>query len=256
MQENSNNSIIYNRQNAATLRVYNRNLEKKIKLELAKNSVAQNIMRHITENTDFEIQNEILTFQDLIYVFTRCKQEVINIHHNSKIHEHQDFDKIIEKLFRIYYFSKIRKQIEDTIRKCDICVRIKHNRHKFYELFKNSSTSDRAWKSIILNFIVKLSKFKERVIKTIYDFILIIVDQLIKFNYFLSYKKASIAKDLVYTFFKTIIANHELLNEIISNRDKFFISKFWKLLMNQLKIYHKLLTAYYFQTNKQTERMN
>ena len=150
----------------------------------------------------------------------------------------------------------MKKRIEKTIRKCDICARTKHDRHKFYELLKSLSTSNRAWKSIALNFIIKLSKFKKRVIKTIYDFILIIVNRLIKYNYFLSYKKTSIAKDLIYTFFKTIIANHELLNKIISNRNKLFTSKFWKSLMNQLKIHHKLLTIYHFQTNEQTKRMN
>ena len=88
LQENSDDSIIYNRQNAITLRVHNKDLEKKIKLKFTKNSIVQNIMRHITENTDFEIQNEILTFQDLIYIFTKCRQEMINIYHVSKIHEH------------------------------------------------------------------------------------------------------------------------------------------------------------------------
>ena len=67
---------------------------------------------------------------------------MINIYHTSKIHEHQEFDKIIERIFKIYYFSKIKKQIEEAIRKCDICVKIKHNQHKFYKLLKNSSTSD------------------------------------------------------------------------------------------------------------------
>ena len=39
LQKNQDDSIIYNKQNAVTLRVYNRNLEKKIKQELAKNLV-------------------------------------------------------------------------------------------------------------------------------------------------------------------------------------------------------------------------
>ena len=55
MQENSNDFIIYNRQNAATLRVYNKNLEKKIKQELAKNIVVQNIIQNIVDNEDFDI---------------------------------------------------------------------------------------------------------------------------------------------------------------------------------------------------------
>jgi len=87
-----------------------------------KNSVAQNIIENIADNMNFEITNEILTFQDLIYVSTRCRQEIINDYYESMIHEHQNSNKIIEKISRIYYFSKIRKQVEDIIRKCDICI--------------------------------------------------------------------------------------------------------------------------------------
>ena len=157
---------------------------------------------------------------------------MINIYHDLKIHEHQDFDKIIERIFRIYYFLKLRKQIKNMIRKCDVYVKVKHDWHKSYKLLKSFNTLNRAWKSITLNFIIKLSKFKKRVIEVIYDSILIIINRLIKYEYFLSYKKATFAKDLIYIFFKTIVVNHELLNEIISNKDKLFISKFWKSLMN------------------------
>ena len=163
LQENSDDSIVYNRQNAATLRINNKDLEKRVKLKLAKNSVAQDIIKNIENNVNFEIINEILTFQDLIYVSTRCKQKMINDHHKSMIHEHQDLNKIIERISRIYYFSKMRKQIEDIIRKCNVCIHMKHNQHKLYELLKSFSTSDHAWKSIALNFIVKLFKSKERV---------------------------------------------------------------------------------------------
>ncbi len=255
-QQNQNDFIVYNKQNAAILRIYNRDFKKRIKLELAKNSVAQNIIENIADNANFEITNEILTFQDLIYVSTRCRQEIINDYHKSMIHEHQSSNKTIERISRIYYFLKMRKQVEDIIRKCDVCIWTKHSQHRFYELLKSLSTSDHAWKSIALNFIVKLSKSKERVTRTTYDSILIVTNKLIKYEYFLSYKKATFAEDLTYTFLRMIVANHKLSDEIISNRDKLFTSKFWKSLMNQLRIHHKLSTAYHSQMNEQTKRMN
>ena len=144
LQKNSDDSIVYNRQNAVTLRINNRDFEKRVKLKLAKNSVAQDIIENIENNANFEIINEILTFQSLIYVSTRCRQKMINDHHKSMICEHQDSNKIIERISRIYYFSKMRKQVEDIIRKCNVCVHMKHNRHKLYELLKSFSTSDRA----------------------------------------------------------------------------------------------------------------
>ncbi len=77
-----------------------------------------------------------------------------------------------------------------------------------------------------MNFIIKLSKSKERVMKTTYNFILMITNKLIKYEYFLSYKKATFAEDLAYTFLRMIIANHELSDEIILNKDKLFTLKF------------------------------
>ena len=256
LQENQNDFIVYNKQNAATLWINNRDLEKRVKLKLAKNSVAQDIIENIENNVNFKIINKILTFQDLIYVSTRCRWKIINDHHKSMIHEHQNSNKIIEKISRIYYFLKMRKQIKDIIRKCDVYICTKHNQHKLYELLKSFSTSDHAWKSIALNFIVKLFKSKKRVIEIIYDFILIIMNKLIKYRYFLSYKKATFTKDLIYIFLRMIVTNHELSNEIILNKDKLFTLKFWKFLMNQLEIHHKLLTVYYSQTDEQMKRMN
>ena len=71
---------------------------------------------------NFEIINEILTFQDLIYVLTKCKQKMINDHYKLMMHEHQDSNQIIERIFKTYYFLKIRKQVENIIRKGNVCI--------------------------------------------------------------------------------------------------------------------------------------
>lgn len=63
------------------------------------------------------------------------------------------------------------------------------------------------------------------------DLIIIVIDRLIKYRHFVLYKKASDTIDLVYIFLKVIIIAYRLLDEIISDRDKLFISKFWQSLM-------------------------
>jgi len=52
------------------------------------------------------------------------------------------------------------------------------------------------------------------------------MNKLIKYRYFLLYKKATFTKDLIYIFLRMIVANHELSDEIISNKDKLFTLKF------------------------------
>ncbi|OHF04541.1 hypothetical protein CORC01_00012, partial [Colletotrichum orchidophilum] len=49
---------------------------------------------------------------------------------------------------------------------------------------------------------------------------------LIKFTYFILYKKVNNIKKLIYTFFKIVIINYSLFKEIILNKNKLFIIKF------------------------------
>ncbi|KAF0319717.1 hypothetical protein GQ607_013082, partial [Colletotrichum asianum] len=49
---------------------------------------------------------------------------------------------------------------------------------------------------------------------------------LIKYTYFILYKKVNNAKEYTYIFLKYIIVNYRILKEIILNRDKIFTSNF------------------------------
>jgi hypothetical protein len=107
-----------------------------------------------------------------------------------------------------------------------------------------------------LDFMIKLPPFKELMTGVVYDSIMIVIDRLTKYAYFIPYLKNFLAEDLAYIFYKYIVANHGFPQRIISDRDKLFTSRFWKLLMALLGVYHKLLTVYHLQTDGQTERLN
>jgi hypothetical protein len=98
---------------------------------------------------------------------------------------------------------------------------------------------------VALDFIIKLSLSKELMTGVIYNFIIVVTDRLTKYAYFISYFKSFSAEDLAYIFHKYVMANHGFLQRIISNKDKLFIFRFWKLLIDLSRVYHKLLTVYY-----------
>jgi hypothetical protein len=62
-----------------------------------------------------------------------------------------------------------------------------------------------------LDFVTKLSLSKELMTGIIYDSIMIIMDRLTKYAYFIFYFKSSLAEDLAYMFYKYIMANHGFL---------------------------------------------
>ncbi|SLM33715.1 reverse transcriptase domain protein [Lasallia pustulata] len=89
-----------------------------------------------------------------------------------------------------------------------------------------------------------------------YDTILVVTDKLTKYGKFVPYLEGSSAKELAYAFYKYVVADHGLPTQIISDRDKLVVSKFWQSLMDLMGVQHKLSTAYHPQTDGQTERLN
>ena len=77
---------------------------------------------------------------------------------------------------------------------------MKANRHLPYGQLKSPHTPKGAWKSIALDFIVKLPLLKDPLTGVEYDSILVITDRLTKYGYFIPYLEASDAKALAYTF--------------------------------------------------------
>jgi len=69
-----------------------------------------------------------------------------------------------------------------------------------YGQLKSPYTLKGAWKSIALDFIVKLPLSKDPLTGVEYDSILVITDRLTKYGYFIPYLEASDAKALAYTF--------------------------------------------------------
>jgi hypothetical protein len=59
-----------------------------------------------------------------------------------------------------------------------------------------------------------------------YDSILVITDRLIKYTYIILYLEASTVEDLAYMFLRVVVTNYSALEKLISDRNKFFISKF------------------------------
>jgi hypothetical protein len=79
---------------------------------------------------------------------------------------------------------------------------------------------------IILDFVIKLLLSRDLITGIKYDFILVVIDRLTKYTYIILYLKANTAENLVYTFLRVVITNYNTLEEMISDKNKFFISRF------------------------------
>ena len=92
-------------------------------------------------------------------------------------------------------------------------------------------TPKEPWASIAMDFIVKLPPSKEPLTGAVFDAIWVTVCRLTKESHFIPYKESSNTQEMLYMFNKEMVKRHGLLEEIITDRDKLFISKYWMSLM-------------------------
>jgi hypothetical protein len=72
--------------------------------------------------------------------------------------------------------------------------------------------------------VVKLLLLRDLITGIEYNSILVVTDRLTKYIYIILYLEASIVENLAYMFLKVVVANYSALEEIISDKNKLFIS--------------------------------
>ena len=162
----------------------------------------------------------------------------------------------MKRVQRDYDFPNLKGLVRTVIGECDMCIRSKATRHKPYGELQPVPLKDRAWKSVSMDFIVKLPPSTDPVTGIVYDSIMVCVEQLTKFAKFQPFKETMTAVQTAQLVDRTIFSQHGLPEELITDRDKLFTSHFWKSFTQQLGVQHKTSTAYHPQTDGRTERLN
>ena len=78
---------------------------------------------------DWKEVEGVLQYQGLLYGPEIIRSEVISHHHNDPLVGHFDIDKTRELFGRKYYWPGLRKDVENYVRGCDICLASKAVRH-------------------------------------------------------------------------------------------------------------------------------
>ncbi|APA12632.1 hypothetical protein sscle_09g074020 [Sclerotinia sclerotiorum 1980 UF-70] len=228
-----------------------------IKTEYSTDATAKRILA-IPDNPErgFTIENGFIHFHGKLYIPSSLAKDYVTEQHELPAHGHQGITRTFARIRREVYFPKMRTIVENVVGNCDTCIRNKAARHAPYGQLKTLELPTQPWKSIAWEFVVKLPLSKDPVTQKEYDSILVVTDRLIKFAHMIPFCETWTADDLAYMFMRNIVSIHGVPDEIISDRDKIFTSKFWSTLTVLLGVKRKLSTAFHPQTDGQTERLN
>ena len=86
-----------------------------------------------------------------------------------------------------------------------------------------------------MDFIIKLPILRILESNDKFDSIFIIINRKGKIIYFVSYREVINAKEFVSLFYKIVISRYRIPVEIILDKDKLFISKFWEIPNNKTR---------------------
>jgi RNase H-like domain found in reverse transcriptase/Reverse transcriptase (RNA-dependent DNA polymerase)/Integrase zinc binding domain/Chromo (CHRromatin Organisation MOdifier) domain len=196
-------------------------------------------------------------YDNKAYVSMNKRHGCVTKLHEDRLGGHPGIKKTLERVQQHYAFPRMKKVVEEVVKECETCIKSKAARHKPYGLLEPLPTPERAWGSISMDFITKLpSSTVPDGTDVKYDSIWVVVDRLTKWAYFIPFRETTTAEQLAYHFERNIVSQHGLPDDITTDRDKLFTSKFWQALMKRLDIKSKLSTAFHPQTDGQTERLN
>ncbi len=78
---------------------------------------------------------ELLHYKSKIYILSDkvIKNELIKLHHDDVLTEHYKVDRIINLLFRKYYWVNIMNNVWKYVALCTVYLRVQVSRHCLYD---------------------------------------------------------------------------------------------------------------------------
>ena len=142
------------------------------------------------------------------------------------------------------------KEVKQYVEGCDQCQRMKNRAEMPAGKLKPNQIPEKLWQHILVDFIMKLLVSKG------HDSILVVCDRFSKISHFVAMTEKTIVEGLARMFRDNMWKLHGLPESMISDRGLQFVVGLTRELNKMLGIETKLSTAYYPETNGQTERTN
>lgn len=171
-------------------------------------------------------------------------------YHDSPTGGHSGEVKTYLRLVSEWFWQGMRKEVAKYVRGCVVCQRNKHSQQQPAGLLQPLPIPMAVWEDVSMDFTEGLLPSKG------VDTILVVVDHLSKYAHFMGLKHPFTTLTVASLFIKEIVRLHGLPTSIISDRDRIFLSIFWRELFKLHGTDLKRSTAYHPQTDGQSKNVN
>ena len=216
------------------------------------------IKKEVFNDIDFRLIDDLIYYvkdnnSSRLCVFVNFEQNVMKLIHDEN--SHVEHHRIYVRIVKFVYIRHLSRKLTVYIRHCSFCQLNQTKRHQSYDELMSLSTSCQSFHTIVMNFILALSRRIRENRK--YDCALTIICKFSRRLIIVSNKMIwSIEQWIDVVFVRLQIANWEISTVIISDRNRKFLSDFWTALLKRLKINLLMNTAYHSQIDDLSKRFN
>ncbi|GMF20524.1 unnamed protein product [Phytophthora fragariaefolia] len=181
----------------------------------------------------------------------KLRQSIISECRDTNYGGHPGAEQTYLTLARHWCWSKMLRSIQKFIADCEPCRRNKPRLTKPPGLLEPLSIPGERWRSFSMDFITDLPRTKREV-----DSIWVVVDRLTKRCHFVPTTKNVTAEGVARLFIDNIGKLHGMPTNIVSDRDRKFVSAFWQHVFKSIGTKLSMSVAHRAQGDGQMERMD
>ncbi|TYK07870.1 retrotransposon protein, putative, unclassified [Cucumis melo var. makuwa] len=169
---------------------------------------------------------------------------------NPKEESHSGFLRTYKRMSGELHLKGLKTDVKRYVEQCETCQRNKYEATKPAGVLQLIPIPERILEDWTMDFIEGLPK------AGVVNVIMVVVDRLSKYAYFITLKHSFSAKQVAAVFIDKIVRRHGIPKSIITDRDKIFLINFWKELFATVGTILKRSTTFDPQTDESTERVN
>lgn len=196
-----------------------------LKKELVKDKVIQQITAELTKRDSthegFSVVDNVLKYKGRTVLprHSSLKQSLLHEYHDSVMGGHFGELKTYQRMATNWYWARMRGDITQYVRNCQ---QQKNSQLAPASLLQPLTIPNMIWEDISMDFVDGLPTSQG------FNTVLVVVDRLSKYAHFIGLKHLFDAFTMASVFIKEVVRLHGFPTSIISDRDRIFLSTFWK----------------------------
>lgn len=201
---------------------------------------------------DFAVREGLLMYKNHFYLSPQSslRQRILSECHSSPMAGHGGIKKILVRISANFYWPGLCKDVERFVSECVVCQQVKSSTQPPAGLIQPLPVPNHVWEDISMDFVTGHPNFRGNTV------IYVVVDRLSKYAHFAMLPTQYTTAKVASVFVEMVVKLHGFPKTIVSDQDSVFLSQFWTEMfaLSGTTLLHS--SAYYPQTDGQTEVVN